>query len=300
MFVIGRIEDAGRQQHDGRIGRGGRRRDRLQRRQQLVGIILDRRHAVAREQFREKPQHDLAVFQHVGHARRRARIVLEHVEIVGVDAHDVDAGDMHIDVVRHLLPVHFRAEDRVLENQILGHDAGLEHFAPVIDVLDISVDRLDPLLEPALQSLPFGRGEDARNDVERDQALLRLGVAVDRKGNADAPKEVLGLAAAEIEHVRGNFAQPVRQLGVGRPHRAFAAPHLVEHSGPRPTRARSRNACRINGGNISVAIFAPRKFALGQGKAGERRFRRSSRRSCPCFGRSGVFSSETRRPRRAG
>jgi hypothetical protein len=116
---------------------------------------------------------------------------------------------------------------------------------------------------------------------------MRFGVAIDRKRNADAPKEVLGLAAAEIEHVRGDFAQPMPQLGVGRPHRAFAAPHLVEHSGPRPTRAHSRNANRINGGTTSVAIFAPRKFALAR-QAG-RAFATASRRSCPRFGRFGVF-----------
>ena len=207
----------------------------FQRRQQLVRIILDRRHAVAREQLGKKPQHDLAVFQHVGDAGRRARIVLEHVEVVGVDAHDIDAGDMDINVVRHLLPVHLRAENRILKHQILGDDPGLENLAAAIDVLDVGVDGLDALLQPALQNLPLGGREDARNDVEGDETLLRLGVAVDCKGDADTPEEVLGFTAAEIEHVGRNLAEPLRQLGVGGPHRAFAAAHLVEHIGPRST-----------------------------------------------------------------
>ena len=73
---------AGRQQHDGRIGAGAERRDRLQRREQLVRIVLDRRDAMPREQLGEQPHHHLAVLQHVGDAGRRAGVVLEHVEIV--------------------------------------------------------------------------------------------------------------------------------------------------------------------------------------------------------------------------
>ena len=126
MLVIGRVVDAGREQHDGRLGGGGVRRDRLQRREQLVGIILDRRDAVAREQLRKQPQHDLAVLQHVGDAGGRARIVFEHVEGLGIDPHDVDAGDVHVDVVRHLLAVHLRAEHRILEHEVFRHDAGAQ------------------------------------------------------------------------------------------------------------------------------------------------------------------------------
>ena len=88
----------------------------------------------------------------------------------------------------------------------------------------IGVDRLDALLEPALQRVPFGGGEDARDDVERDQPLLRVGLAIDREGDADAAEQQLGLAAAEVEHVGRDLAEPARQLGIGRPHRAVRCP----------------------------------------------------------------------------
>ena len=104
-------------------------RDRLERREQLVRIVLDRRDAVAREQVGEQPQHDLAVLQHVGDAGGRAGIVFQHVEGVGIDAHDVDAGDEHVDVVRHALAVHLGPEHRVLEHQVFRHDAGAQHLA---------------------------------------------------------------------------------------------------------------------------------------------------------------------------
>ena len=64
------------------------------------------------------------------------------------------------------------------------------------------------LLEPAPDQVPFRRGQDAREDVERDQPLGRIGVAVDREGDADAPEQELGLAPAVVEHVRRNAAEP--------------------------------------------------------------------------------------------
>ena len=155
VLVVGRVVDAGREQHDGRLGGRSHRRDGPQRREQFVRIVLDRRDAVAREQVGEEPQHDLAVLQHVGDAGGRARIVLQHVEGVGVHAHDVDAGDEHVDVVRHALAVHLRPEHRILEDEILRHDARAQHLALRIDVLDVEVDRLGALLEAALAPSPI-------------------------------------------------------------------------------------------------------------------------------------------------
>ncbi len=188
VLVIGRVVDAGREQHHGRVGGRGARRDRLQGRQQLVRVVLHRRDAVAGEQLREQPHHDLAVLQHVGDAGGRARIVLEDVEGLGVDPHDVDAGDVDVDVVRHLEAVHLRPEHRVLEDEVLGDDAGLERLAPAVDVLDVEVERLDALLEPEAQPPPFLRRQDARQHVEGDQALGRVGVAIDGEGDAEAPE----------------------------------------------------------------------------------------------------------------
>ena len=122
---------------------------------------------------------------------------------------------------------------------------------------------------PRFSDLPFLGRDDARDDVERDQALLRLGVAIDRKGDADAPEQQFGLAAAEIEHVRFDLAQPLRQLGIGRPHGVPAALHLVEHVAPRP--ARTANLCGVYTCSISlVAIFAPSRTGEGTGPSARR------------------------------
>ena len=200
----------------------------MQRRQQFVRIVLHRRDAVAREQFREQPHHDLAVLQHVGDAGGRAGIVFQHVEGFGVHAHDVDAGDVHVNVVRHLLPAHLRAEGRIAEHQIVGHDAGAQDLARAIDVLDEGIERLDALGEAFFQQPPFGARHDARDDVEGDQPLLRVGLAIDREGDADAAEQKLGLAPAVIEHVGRNVIEPARELAIGRPHAAVCSGHLVE------------------------------------------------------------------------
>ncbi len=228
MLVIGGIVDAGGEQHDSRVAAGGGGRHRFQRRQQFVRIVLDRRHAMAREQFREQPHHDLAVLQHVRDAGGRAGIVLEHVEGLGVDAHDVDAGDLHVDVVRHALPAHFRAEGGIAVDEIVGNDAGAQDVARAVDVLDEGVERLDALGEALLQQPPFAGRHDARDDVEGDQPLLRLGLAIDREGDADAAENELGLAPSIVEHVGRHFPEPARKLAIGGPQPAVGPVHLVE------------------------------------------------------------------------
>src|SRR5215217_3488646 len=132
--------------------------------------------------------------------------------------------------MRNLLPVHFRPEYRVLKHQIVRNDSGREYLAPMVDVTNVSVDRVDALLQTALDRLPFGPGEDARDDIERDQPFLRLDVAVNRKGDADAAEQQFGLAPAHVQHVRWLFAEPARQFGIGVPDLAIWRSHFVECS----------------------------------------------------------------------
>ena len=192
-----------------------------------------------REQLREQPHHDLAVLQHVGDAGGRARVVFQHIEGVGVVAHDVDAGDVQVDVVRHLLAVHLRAEHRVLEHQIFRHDAGAQHFTLAVDILEIEVERLDALLQSLAQPVPFAGREDARDDVERNEPFLRVGLAIDREGDADPAEEELGFAAAVVEHVGTHLAEPRGQRGIGRAHLPVRSGHLIKgHAQPTPPPAR--------------------------------------------------------------
>ena len=185
---------------------------------------------MAGEQVRKQPHHDFAVFQHVGHARGRPRIVLQHDEIVGVDPDDVDAGDVDVDVVRHVLAVHLRAEHRVLEDQVVGDDVGAQDVAAVIDVAQEHVERADPLLQALFQQRPFLGRHDPRDHVEGDQPFLGFGVAIDGEGDADPAEQQFRLLAAIFEGVRRRLLEPAGELLIGRAEVAAGAVHFIERN----------------------------------------------------------------------
>ena len=101
MFVIGRVELAGRQQRDRRFACGRLRRDRPQSGEQGIWIIFDRGDAMLGEKIGHEAHHNLAILQHVGDPGRSADIVFEHVEVVFARADDINAGDMDVNIVRH-------------------------------------------------------------------------------------------------------------------------------------------------------------------------------------------------------
>ena len=113
VLVEGRVEVAGGEQHAHRLLPAPVRRDRAQRLEQQVGIVVDRLDREHLEYLGAQPDHRLAILEHVGDARRRARIVLEHEEVGRAGAHHVDAADMRIDVVRRPDAGDLRAELRV-------------------------------------------------------------------------------------------------------------------------------------------------------------------------------------------
>ena len=105
--------------------------------------------------------------------------------------------------------------------------------------LQIEVERLDALLQPFAEPVPFAGRQDARNDVERDQPLLGVGLAIDREGDADPAEQQLGLAAPVVEHVGPHLAEPRGQRCIGRAYLPVRSGHLVEshpHRHPRPAR----------------------------------------------------------------
>src|SRR5205814_6099609 len=132
----------------------------------FVRVLFHRRDAVAGEQVRKQLHHDFAVFQHVGHAGRRTRIVLQHEEVFRVDPDNVDAGDVDIDIVWHGLAGHLRPEHRIMEDQVVGDDVGAQDIAAVIDVAQEHVERAHPLFQAFFEYGPFSGRDDPRGYVE--------------------------------------------------------------------------------------------------------------------------------------
>jgi len=97
--------DSGRQQREAGLGAASPGRDRDQGLEQGLGIGLDGPQAPAPladrvDQFGHQPQHDLAVLEHVGNARRGARIVLQHEEFGRAGPHKIDPRDIFFELGR--------------------------------------------------------------------------------------------------------------------------------------------------------------------------------------------------------
>ena len=194
--------------------------------------MLDRPDRLRGEQFREEPHHHLAVLEHVRHAGRHAQVVLEHVVLALARAHDVDAGDVRVDAARHVHPLHLAAVLLVAEDAIPRHDAGGKDLLVVIDVVKERVQRVDALTQAAIEHLPFVGRNDARNDVERNQALGACVFAINRKRDSDAMERTLGLFPLLSDPSRGRPGEPARESLVVRPDAAPRGLHfVVRHAG---------------------------------------------------------------------
>ena len=128
--------------------------------------------------------------------------------MVGAGADQVDPANMGVDSVRRPRAGAGDAELRVGQDDVGRDHAVLEDLPRAVNVVDEGVDRPDPLLEARRQPLPFARGEDARDDVERDDPLGRFVVAIDREGDAEASEGALGRLLAAVELGGGGALEP--------------------------------------------------------------------------------------------
>jgi hypothetical protein len=220
--------DAGRQYGDRRRTLAGGRRNGRERAAQVMRIGFHRPDAVLHEQLREHLHHRLAVLDHVRDAGRGAGIVLQHVELVLADAHDVGADDVGVDPARRREADHFRQEGDIALDQPGRDLAGLHDLLVVVNVVQEHVQRTHPLLDALGQALPFPVVDDPRHEVERDQPLGRLRLAIDGESDAGAPEEALGLAGLLDQQFGVLLAVPGMETLVGLAHTRLAYQHLVK------------------------------------------------------------------------
>ncbi len=227
VLVIGAVEMPGRQDGDAGRALAIRGGGFLQRLQQLFRIMPNRREPMVGTERREQPQHRLPVFQHVGDAGGRAAIILQHVEIVGAGAHQVDAGDVGEDAGRRPEALHRAAIGLVVGDQRGRHAPGAHDLLPGIDIADEGVQRLHALRQAARQAVPFAFRQDARDDVEGDQPFRIAALAIDGEGDADAAEQRLRLRALGRQRGQTVAFDPGGDALIGRPDAARGV-HLVE------------------------------------------------------------------------
>ena len=216
MFKIRAVVHARREHHHGGVigGGGGAGAQGVQ---QHVGVMRHGCHLVLAEKIGKQPHHHLAVFKHVTHATGYPQVVFQHVILSGPlrvgGTHDVNAGDVRVNVFGHLHPRHLGPVLRVVDDEIGRHDTGAQNVLPVVHVVNEPVERRDPLHQPLLHAGPFVRRNDPGDQIKRDEPLVAgtafvLG-AIHRKGDANAPEDHLRLGPAGLHDIRGLFAQPL-------------------------------------------------------------------------------------------
>ncbi len=163
--------------------------ERPERGEEFVRVLLDGLDLVVVEEVGEETHRHLPVLQHVGDAGRGAQVVFQNVEGVGIHPHHVDPADGGVDAVRHLHAEHLGPVVGVLVDQFGRDQPGLQDLTVVVDVGEEEVERLDALFEALGELAPFLAGDDPRHDVERDDPLLGIVLAVDGEGDADAAEQ---------------------------------------------------------------------------------------------------------------
>ena len=73
----------------------------------------------------------------------------------------------------------------------------------MINVVNKQVERLHALSQPLLQGLPFGRWDDARDDVKGNQSFGTRFAAIDCEGNTNPSKHEIGFDPFSRDDVSG-------------------------------------------------------------------------------------------------
>ena len=170
-------------------------------------ITVDRLHPVTREQLRGQSGHRETVLEHVRDSRRGSDVVLEDPPGSVAVPDEIAAGNRAPDPAGRADSVHRAAEGRAAEHEVPRDDALPQDLLAPVDVADEGVERLDPLAQPGLDQLPFGRGDDAGDEVERERAVSGAAVgAGDLEGDAALGERAVA-PAPELE--QGHTPHPV-------------------------------------------------------------------------------------------
>ena len=196
--------------------------------------MLDRPDRARREELGEEPHHHLAVLEHVRHARRHAQVVLEHVVLARARRARCRRRRCarRCRRARPCRPsragtARCRARARPGSTPALAGSPGRGRCRA-----GTGSARARAASSPRSSMRPLVRRDDARDDVERDQALGARVLAVDGERDADAMERALGLVALLRDAGRRRCARASRRTpgnGAGSP--PSGARHFVVGGG---------------------------------------------------------------------
>ena len=124
-------------------------------------------------------------------------------------------------------PITSRRKLRAGIDQRARNLAVLQNALLAVNILQEKIQRHHALGEAAVDLFPFRMRQDARDQIEREQALGAAAVAINRKRNALNQKREVGELAALLELRGRHGGKLLEQLGVLRARVAGRREHLV-------------------------------------------------------------------------
>ena len=226
VLEISRVEDARRKQHNVRL-RAPFGRERAQRAQQQLRVLLDRLDLVAGEELGKDALHHAPVGEHVAHARRHAQVVFEHDEVAVLHADEVGAAHGHVHVSRHLQPDHLAAKVFAAINDLARHDTVGENAAFVVDVAQKHVQRGNALGQAGFHLFPLGMGDDAWQQVVGKDLFGAFLAPVDCEGDALVEEAEVGGLFAALQVAFGQGCEMIQQRFIVLVQRLGPGEHLI-------------------------------------------------------------------------
>ena len=196
--------------------------------EQPAAVVVHRPDRRELEQLRKSLLHELSVLQHVRHARRAAQIVLQHVVLAIAVAYQIGARDVAPNPARRGEPHALGTKTSRGRRHMLRQDAFAHHPTVMIQIVNQHVERGNSLPQPALQCSPLVAADDARYDVEGNNTLVPLRIAVHVERNAELHHGPVGRPLAADQVVRRNIADTLEERLAIRPRRAEGIEHFVK------------------------------------------------------------------------
>lgn len=116
----------------------------------------------------------------------------------------------------------------VAQHLVRRDDPGLDDALVVIDIGKEHVQRIDALDAAAFDHGPFTGGDAARDDIEGDQALGVLFIAVEGEGDPGAVEEQIGFATPLGQQFRRRIGQPEGEVLIVRTAGAVCVIHFIK------------------------------------------------------------------------
>jgi len=139
----------------------------------------------------------------------------------------VRAGDVAPDAAGRIDAAALGAVKRGGVDNLLGDNPVLQNFLIVVNVVNKLVERVDALLEAALDPIPLLGADDARNQVEGENPLRARRISINVESNAHLQEQRFRGALAPQKLAVFQRLDGLEQQASLRPRFAFSVKYLI-------------------------------------------------------------------------